>query len=634
MDALAAELRRAIEHRCDALAARIAHLRGTLPTVRFALADVLNLVAFYPSALRGVVAAEWARNPSAASKIQLLRPLLQHATQVASFVEDWLSHTGAPEVPLYLLKSAERTCVDLGLGNRSAVIACGQAGNFITFDVDLEAALFNPLGPLAPPVPPELSCDVALMRAPRLEGTVAGWHPVLLGHEMAHLAVRFHDAVTVFDFQANFDFARAATIDVPGMGAPGAPGVLRLLEIGESWAVELMCDAFAIRKFGAGAVAALGEFLEVIGATERLSESHPPGRLRVQMLVEWLGAIADPRIEAIVTPWRELAATPYASPDDWVQFLVDTLNDRVDDLKAVVDAWPGVAYDTNARTGVIHAAADALLAGVPPEPTVLAIGVPTDLVDADVVIAAWLGRAEAFETPVSRLAEKSLDTLEFLRQWCEAGGALAVPQPSAGKAATEQSTLSSVELVKRVYAPNDDRLVVTPLLPDFASGASIDLRLGNTFIVFVRSRTAQFDPLDDKHDPRQVQRQMQLAWGDSFVLHPGELVLAATLEYLVIPPDLSAQVVSRSSYGRLGLLSATAVQVHPHFHGCLTLELVNLGVVPILLTPGERIAQLVLSPTTTTPAPPPSKYHCPIGPEFSKVRTDPEGEVLRKLRQP
>ncbi len=472
----------------------------------------------------------------------------------------------------------------------------------------------------------------ALMRAPRLEGTSSLWHPILLGHELAHLAVRSHDALTDFNLQGTFDLAKAATIHAPGVGAIGPAGALRLFEIGESWAEELLCDAFAVRTFGVGAVAALSEFLEVIGATDHLSDTHPPGRLRIHLMVEWVGSISNPRVDGIVAPWRQLAAAPINYAEEWAQFLVDALIARSRDLETISRKWPGSDYDTNARVAVIESITDAFRRGMPADQTVREGVVRVAVTDPDIVAAAWVGRTEAFETPVERLAEKSLDNLEFLRQWGEAGGSLAVPQQSSDKSPDEKSTLSSYDITSRLYLTNDDRLVVTPLLPDSTSGSSIDLRLGNTFIVFVRSRTASFDPLGDDQDPRQVQRSMQLAWGDTFVLHPAELVLASTLEYLVLPADLSAQVISRSSYGRLGLLSATAVQVHPHFHGCLTLELVNLGTVPLLLTPGERIAQLVLTPTRATEPPALSKYHCPIGPEFSKVRTDEEATVLRRLR--
>ena len=47
----------------------------------------------------------------------------------------------------------------------------------------------------------------------------------------------------------------------------------------------------------------------------------------------------------------------------------------------------------------------------------------------------------------------------------------------------------------------------------------------------------------------------------------------------------------------MGLLSATAVQLHPGFRGCLTLELVNLASVPLRLSPGQRVAQIVPAPS-------------------------------------
>lgn len=51
-------------------------------------------------------------------------------------------------------------------------------------------------------------------------------------------------------------------------------------------------------------------------------------------------------------------------------------------------------------------------------------------------------------------------------------------------------------------------------------------------------------------------------------------------------------VVGRSTWGRLGLIVATAVGIHPGFAGSLTLELRNLGEAPITLFPVQTIAQL------------------------------------------
>lgn len=635
MEALANELRQAIQHRARVLDERLAHLRGTVPGEGLAISGVLDLFRFFPRALLAVVEAEWNRNSSAESRVQILRPLLRHTTDVATFVEEWLGHTGATSVPLYVLDSVRRVCVELGVGDRPAVVAAGPADNFTTGVGDIRDAVFGILGPLCPDIPAELKTNAVLIRAPRLEGAVALWHPILLGHELAHLGIEAHSGLAAFDLPSSFDLSTAATLPAPDGGTPGPASALRLLQIGTSWATELMCDAFAVRTFGAGAVAALGEFLETISATDLLSDTHPPGRLRIELVIDWLGAIGNSRIDQIVEPWRELAGEPSSYDEAWADFLVETLRARSADIWDVIAGWPGPTYDVGTRADVVLGFAEQLRLGMPPEALADATGLPLWTTEPDIVTAAWVARAEDYETPVDRLAEKALANAEFLRQWIEAEGEIHTP-PSAevGKANDEHPTLSDSELLLRLDASGEDRLVVTPRLANSVAGASVDLRLGNNFIVFVRSRTQSFDPLDERQDPRQVQRGMQLGWGDTFVLHPSELVLAATLEYLVLPADLTAQVITRSSYGRLGLLSATAVQVHPHFHGCLTLELVNLGTVPLLLTPGERIAQLVVSVTAPVPPPPSSKYHCPIGPEFSKVRTDAEAAVLRRLRRP
>ena len=62
--------------------------------------------------------------------------------------------------------------------------------------------------------------------------------------------------------------------------------------------------------------------------------------------------------------------------------------------------------------------------------------------------------------------------------------------------------------------------------------------------------------------------------------------------------DLSAYVVGRSSWGRDGLIIATATGVHPGYSGIITLEISNVGEIPIYLYPGLSIAQLFIQEVT------------------------------------
>ena len=89
-----------------------------------------------------------------------------------------------------------------------------------------------------------------------------------------------------------------------------------------------------------------------------------------------------------------------------------------------------------------------------------------------------------------------------------------------------------------------------------------------------------------------------------------------------MPPDLGAYVVGRSSWGRIGLIVATAIMVQPGYAGTLTLELVNEGEAPIRLYPGLRIAQLAVHELSTETEPyarKGAKYLAPTGPQVSRL---------------
>jgi dCTP deaminase len=80
---------------------------------------------------------------------------------------------------------------------------------------------------------------------------------------------------------------------------------------------------------------------------------------------------------------------------------------------------------------------------------------------------------------------------------------------------------------------------------------------------------------------------------------------------------------------------ATTVAMQPGFAGCLILELVNAGSLPIRLRPGLRVAQLqVWSSKTATDSPYATgfeKYRAPLGPESSRLAW--ESNELNRIRR-
>ncbi|GAH03876.1 unnamed protein product [marine sediment metagenome] len=159
------------------------------------------------------------------------------------------------------------------------------------------------------------------------------------------------------------------------------------------------------------------------------------------------------------------------------------------------------------------------------------------------------------------------------------------------------ATLTNQVILKELKeGKTGDGLVITPLRIDQIGPSSVDVHLGHEFIVF---RRALIESLDIKQDNlfrnvHQYQEKIRISEGDKFVLHPHQLVLGATREYIALPTNISAIITGRSTWGRTGLMIATATKIDPDFKGCVTLELMNEGVIPLVLYPGLRVAQLVL----------------------------------------
>jgi dCTP deaminase len=201
--------------------------------------------------------------------------------------------------------------------------------------------------------------------------------------------------------------------------------------------------------------------------------------------------------------------------------------------------------------------------------------------------------------------------------------------------------LTEKELKNRLTAEDPNRrMFIIPLLSTEQIGrASIDVRLGNEFIAFKRTKYSVFDPLERPEKLTSkvggFQEKIYVPLGKNLFLHPQQLVLGSTLEYLRLPNDLVAEVVGRSSWGRLGLILSAATLVHPGYAGVITLELANQGDVPIPLVPGTKIAQLVVMTTASKEQPKTeilkSKYIGSVGPTFSKIYEDDDLEVLRQI---
>jgi len=134
---------------------------------------------------------------------------------------------------------------------------------------------------------------------------------------------------------------------------------------------------------------------------------------------------------------------------------------------------------------------------------------------------------------------------------------------------------------------DEGKLQISPLDPLQIQPASVDLRLGSHFLKVAENNVTHLDL--ETAPTYEVMEQ------DEIILPPHCFILATTIEYIKLPNNLTAFVEGRSSIGRMGMFIQNAGWVDPGFEGEITLELFNANNVPIRLTAGRRICQLVLA---------------------------------------
>lgn len=164
---------------------------------------------------------------------------------------------------------------------------------------------------------------------------------------------------------------------------------------------------------------------------------------------------------------------------------------------------------------------------------------------------------------------------------------------------------------------------IDPFEPAHLQAASYDVRLS--------PEIRRIDPRIECLDPSIEQPYTFVeVLNHAFILHPGEFILASSVERVRLPDNMVAQLAGKSSLARLGIQIESAGFFDPGWNGQCTMELVNLTQRPVRLFPRMKIAQLVFSTTNSSAARPyghpelGSKYQNQEGPTPSAMwREDP-----------
>ncbi len=170
-------------------------------------------------------------------------------------------------------------------------------------------------------------------------------------------------------------------------------------------------------------------------------------------------------------------------------------------------------------------------------------------------------------------------------------------------------------------------IVVEPIEEYQIQPASIDLRLGSHFLVLDEHGTEMIT-MDSAIEYREINRE-------EIMIPPQSFILATTMEYIKLPNNMTAFVEGRSSIGRMGLFIQNAGWVDPGFEGEITLEIFNANSVPIKLSSGRRICQIVFAQMDrATMNPYQGKYMGQRKARGSEVRKDSELKSAQTIVQP
>lgn len=118
------------------------------------------------------------------------------------------------------------------------------------------------------------------------------------------------------------------------------------------------------------------------------------------------------------------------------------------------------------------------------------------------------------------------------------------------------------------------------------SSFGYDIRLASEFKVFTNLHTVIVDPKNfDEKAFVSVEREHVL-------IPPNSFVLGRSFEHIIMPPDVIAICIGKSTYARCGIV-VNVTPLEPGWAGYITIEISNTTPLPAKVYAGEGIAQLL-----------------------------------------
>jgi len=118
------------------------------------------------------------------------------------------------------------------------------------------------------------------------------------------------------------------------------------------------------------------------------------------------------------------------------------------------------------------------------------------------------------------------------------------------------------------------------------SSYGYDLRIGNKFKIFTNVSSTVIDPKDFNSEVF-IEHE-----GETCIIPPNSFVLANSLERICMPRDVSAVVLGKSTYARVGI-NCLATPLEAGWEGFVTLEFSNNTPLPVKMYANEGACQVL-----------------------------------------
>ncbi|MEM4589917.1 MAG: dCTP deaminase [Candidatus Micrarchaeia archaeon] len=161
--------------------------------------------------------------------------------------------------------------------------------------------------------------------------------------------------------------------------------------------------------------------------------------------------------------------------------------------------------------------------------------------------------------------------------------------------------LSSVDIKKAI---KNKEIVIDPMPPQECFGpGSVDVALSEVFYIPKKKLPKILDASKDSFE--QMYEKIK---AEEVILKPGDCILAVTEERLILAPNICGWIQGRSRFARMGLTAHVASSfIQPGSQNRQVLEIANLSKVPIKISKGLRLCQIIFERTDSKPAKPYSK---------------------------